>query len=87
MSYLLPLEGTPERDLIDVKHIAYILDPRNVHKLSTLTEARMYADDVLARNHDISSINIVCRLELSGVVVLMKFHREGHEPIWNFSGE
>lgn len=44
MSFRLPTADHPARELIDVAHVAEVLNPANAHKLLTIWQARKAAE-------------------------------------------
>lgn len=84
MSLLLPLTGTPERELFDVRHLAEIASPANRDKLPGLMSALRAAVRTIRSDSAIKAVNTFVHRS-NGELWLIEVNAEGEwKRQWNF---
>lgn len=84
MSLVLPLSGSPVRELFDVAHLVEIADPANRAKLATFRECISNARKMYAGNKAIKAVHSFC-LRANGELWLIRVGpRGGWKKVWNF---
>ena len=86
MSFRLPTPDHPARQfLVDMRHVAEVLDPRNLDRLPTLAAAIREARRFTKQDRAVARISMICLNEASDERWLISVGRRGGwRREWNF---
>jgi hypothetical protein len=83
MSIILPPIGHPARELIDVKHLAEVFAPHNLHNIENGIALFNARKRIKESDGAIIDINVIC--EIGKEYRLLKVSLTDVESIWNFT--
>lgn len=84
MSIILPPQGHPVREVIDLQHLAMVFAPDNVWLINSVSDALDKARDYLRGTFDgVLSVNVICRH--NDHFLLVEIGADYRRTLWNFT--